>query len=65
MKAVEQRLSQMTEGGDVLAGSAFENVETNFPELPTMTYDGPFSDHLASSQPKMLEGWGRSAPRKL
>lgn len=58
VKAVEQRLSQMTEGGDVLAGSAFENVETNFPELPTMTYDGPFSDHLASSQPKMLEGLG-------
>lgn len=58
VKAVEQRLSQMTEGGDMLAGSAFENVETNFPELPTMTYDGPFSDHLASSQPKMLEGLG-------
>lgn len=58
VKAVEQRLSQMTEGGGVLAGSAFENVETNFPELPTMTYDGPFSDHLASSQPKMLEGLG-------
>ena len=58
VKAVEQRLSQITEGGDVLAGSAFENVETNFPELPTRTYDGPFSDHLASSQPKMLEGLG-------
>lgn len=54
--AVEERLSRMTEGGDVLAGSAFENVETNFPEIPTMTYDGPFSDHLASSEPKMLAG---------
>lgn len=58
VKAVEERLSQLTEGGEVLAGSSFENVETNFPELPTMTYDGPFSDHLASSQPKMLEGLG-------
>lgn len=66
VKAVEQRLSQMTEGGGVLAGSAFENVETNFPELPTMTYDGPFSDHLASSQPKMLEGlWEISAEEAL
>ena len=55
---VEKRLSQMTEGGDILAGSSYENVETNFPELPTMTYDGPFSDHLASSQPKALEGLG-------
>lgn len=58
VEAVEQRLSQLTEGGDVLAGSCFENVETNFPELPTMTYDGPFSDHLASSRPKVLEGMG-------
>lgn len=58
VKAVEERLSQLTEEGDVMAGSSFENVETNFPELPTMTYDGPFSDHLASSQPKMLEGLG-------
>lgn len=53
---IEQRLSELTEGGDVLAGSTFENVETNFPEVPTMTYDGPFSEHLASSKPKMLEG---------
>ncbi len=58
VSAVERRLSQMTEGGDVLAGSSYENVETNFPELPTMTYDGPFSDHLASSSPKALEGQG-------
>lgn len=53
---VEQRLSELTEGGNVLSGSTFENVETNFPEVPTMTYDGPFSDHLASSKPKVLEG---------
>ena len=45
-----------TRAADVLAGSSYENIETNFPELPTMTYDGPFSDHLASSEPKMLAG---------
>ena len=56
VESVERRLSELSEGGDVLAGSSYENIETNFPELPTMTYDGPFSDHLASSEPKMLAG---------
>lgn len=56
VEEIEARLSQLTQGDDVLAGSTFENVETNFPEIPTMTYDGPFSDHLASAKPKMLEG---------
>jgi germination protein YpeB len=58
-QAVEQRLAELSEGDTLLAGSAYENVETNFPELPTMTYDGPFSDHLASSAPKVLEGLGQ------
>lgn len=53
---IEQRLSELTEDDSVLAGSTFENVETDFPELPTMTYDGPFSDHLASSDSKYLRG---------
>ena len=57
-REIEKRLSRLTEGGDVLSGSTFENVETNFPEMPTLTYDGPFSDHLASSRPKALEGRG-------
>lgn len=62
-----RRLSELSESGNVLAGSSYENIETNFPELPTMTYDGPFSDHLASSEPKMLAGLdevtGQQAPQ--
>ena len=55
-EAVEQRLSQLTEGGSVTAGSEFQTLENEFPSIPTLTYDGPFSDHLASSHPRMLEG---------
>lgn len=55
-KAVEERLSGLTEDGSVLAGSEFEDLESNFPSVPTMTYDGPFSDHLADANPKALEG---------
>lgn len=52
---VKKRMSELTEGDTQIAGSDFELVENNFPEVPTMTYDGPFSDHLASSKPKVLE----------
>lgn len=64
VEAVQSRLASLTTGEDMLAGSSYENVETNFPELPTMTYDGPFSDHLASSQPKALDGLSDISPEE-
>lgn len=51
---VKQRMSQLTEEDIDLGGGDFDLVENHFPEVPTMTYDGPFSDHLANSQPKVL-----------
>lgn len=55
--AVERRLSQKTENGeDVLAGSAFQDIEEGCSDLPTLIYDGPFSDHLLHASPKCLEG---------
>ena len=56
LAAVQERLSQATEGGDLLAGSAFQDIEADFPEVPTLIYDGPFSDHLSGQTPKMLDG---------
>ena len=37
-------------------GSAFQSVEADFPEVPTLIYDGPFSEHLDGRIPRMLEG---------
>ena len=55
--AVEARLAAAREDGEpVTAGSAFQTVEADFPEVPTLIYDGPFSEHLSSRSPKMLEG---------
>ena len=55
--AVEARLAAVREDGEpVTAGSAFQTVEADFPEVPTLIYDGPFSEHLSSRSPKMLEG---------
>ena len=54
--AAEARLSQATESGDLPGGSAFQDIESEFPEMPTLIYDGPFSEHLDNRTPLMLEG---------
>ena len=65
LAAVEKRLSGQVKSD---AGSGFETVETDFPELPTLIYDGPFSDSLQSRRAKALEGLetvSRSRARRL
>lgn len=56
VETVQARLSNATESGELPAGSAFQTVEADFPEVPALIYDGPFSDHLSGRTPKMLEG---------
>lgn len=56
LEQAEARLSSATEDGSPeLAGSAFQSVEKEFPEVPTLIYDGPFSDHIAGRTARMLE----------
>ena len=54
LEAAERRLSGTgkSEGGE----SRFKAVEADFPELPTLIYDGPFSDSLQSKTAKGLRG---------
>lgn len=55
--AAEARLAAAAEdGGQITGGSAFQTVEADFPQVPTLIYDGPFSEHLSSRTPQMLEG---------
>ncbi len=44
------------EGQPPLAGEAFETIEQEFPELPTLIYDGPFSETMAVHKALYLEG---------
>lgn len=37
-------------------GDSLNLVEQEFPEVPTLIYDGPFSEHLEGTKPLMLEG---------
>jgi len=58
VEQIQERLSQAT-GDDqspATAGSTFQTVESDFPEVPSLIYDGPFSDHLSQRSPKGLEG---------
>lgn len=37
-------------------GESFQLIEAEFPEVPTLIYDGPFSQHIDSREAKLLEG---------
>ena len=37
-------------------GDSMRLVEREFPELPALIYDGPFSEHLTGQTPRALEG---------
>lgn len=39
-----------------LTGQLFTDIDKTFQEFPTLIYDGPFSDHMTSLQPKGLTG---------
>ncbi len=56
LEAAEARLSAAEGGGHTLADSSYQTVESDFPELPSLIYDGPFSEHIAGLTPAMLEG---------
>jgi len=39
-----------------LTAQKFENIDKTFQEYPTLIYDGPFSDHLVTAEPKGVTG---------
>ena len=49
------RLSSAEDALPELADS-IQAMETEFPQVPTLIYDGPFSEHLLQQTPRFLEG---------
>lgn len=39
-----------------LSMEQFENIDKTFQDYPTLIYDGPFSDHMTTTEPKGLTG---------
>ena len=60
LESLEQatvRLSAAAKDGAAsTAGTAFQTMEEEFPEVPTLIYDGPFSQHLTQRVPLGLSG---------
>ena len=56
VEAAETRMSAQEGRGQEVAGTVYQTVEEDFPEIPTLIYDGPFSDHITDRAPRMLEG---------
>lgn len=56
--ALEQAASAVSEdvSSAPTVGGSLSLVAREFPEMPALIYDGPFSDHITDSSPKMLEG---------
>ena len=53
----ERRLDNIEDGEiDETLGSSMRLMEEEFPSIPSLVYDGPFSEHLERTQPKLLEG---------
>lgn len=54
---LEQSLADSTgDGSAATGGTSFQAMESNFPEVPTLIYDGPFSEHLGDKEPLALAG---------
>ena len=55
--AAERKLDEAGEqSGGATVGGSMRLIESEFPEIPSLIYDGPFSEHIKDMQPKMLEG---------
>lgn len=54
--ATREFSSVVENGAQTAGGVSFQNVESDFPELPSLVYDGPFSEHMSAAVPRALDG---------
>lgn len=52
----EQQQVESGDNGAQTTADSFKSIEDEFPELPTLIYDGPFSDSKSTGEAKLLEG---------
>jgi germination protein YpeB len=56
LQDANRRIEESGEQASATVGDGFLQMEQEFPELPSLIYDGPFSEHLENVSPKLLEG---------
>jgi len=63
--AAERQIDSAGEGAEgATLGGSMRLIESEFPEIPSLIYDGPFSEHIKDMKPKMLEGAGEVSEEK-
>lgn len=54
---IEENLAQKISDSDAApGGTSFQAIEAEFPEVPSLIYDGPFSEHLSNKTPLAISG---------
>lgn len=57
LQQAESQADQAEEGAGIGSLSdSFKAMESEFPDIPSLIYDGPFSEHINSMTPKMTAG---------
>lgn len=56
LEAAEARLESEEKATGDISSDGFKTIESEFPELPSLIYDGPFSQHLTDRDPEQLKG---------
>ena len=54
--SAQERMASLEEGSSLSAGTMYEKLEDGYDQLPTLIYDGPFSQHLDHQSPAALKG---------
>ena len=59
---IERNAAQLDAAADGSGAGSFSGglrlIEQEFPETPSLVYDGPFSEHIKTASPRFLEGLG-------
>lgn len=55
-KAEKQSEKEEGNGAPTSLSDNFKLIESEFPQIPMLIYDGPFSSHVESREPRLLEG---------
>ena len=56
LRRTQTTLEDSGDGQAAYAGDSIRRIEQEFPEVPALIYDGPFSEHLTGQTPKALDG---------
>lgn len=55
LNAAESEFAEGSEADTSSISGSFQLIESEFPTIPTLIYDGPFSEHIEKAEPRLLK----------